>query len=206
MPAMYEFRFLPEGRVQRFAGSRGNYYEFPDGSRIDVQTTPAWCRRCGKLSDGESIESLEQIDRELADLHDPCSELHRVTARGALHQLLGGGDEFLRKMIEHKRKRRLWREGRVSPPRCIACGTTDIFIFPFDQPAPNPAGPGTVELRCVGMCSTSFNEWFFTPEGERIPRDTQPTYWHHPALDNRPGGALRFVQKFIRRRGGKGGR
>jgi|GEM_PF-4983383 len=40
-----------------------------------------------------------------------------------------------------------------------------------------------IQIDCVGMCSTSFNEWFFTPEGDRIPRDTQPTYWHHPELD-----------------------
>jgi hypothetical protein len=206
MPAVYEIRFLPDGRVQRVAGSRGNYYEFPDGSRIDMQTTPAWCRRCRELTEGESIESLKEIDRQLADLDDPSSTLYRMTARGVLHELTGGGEEYRQQTIERTHARRRWREARQSPPRCIACGTTDIFIFPFDQPAPNPAGPGMVELRCVGMCSTSFNEWFFTPEGERIPRDTQPTYWHHPALDNRPGAALRFVQRLIRRRGPKGGR
>jgi predicted oxidoreductase len=45
------------------------------------------------------------------------------------------------------------------------------------------------------MCSTRFNEWFFTPEGDRIPRDTKPTYWHHPALDNSPGSALRWLKE-----------
>jgi hypothetical protein len=34
------------------------------------------------------------------------------------------------------------------------------------------------------MCSTVFNEWFFTPEGDRIPRDTQPTYWAFPESDD----------------------
>ena len=46
-------------------------------------------------------------------------------------------------------------------------------------------------IHCVGMCSTSFNEWFFTPEGDRIPRDTRPTYWHHPELD-KPEHQKRF--------------
>jgi hypothetical protein len=36
----------------------------------------------------------------------------------------------------------------------------------------------------IGLCSNDFNEWFFTPEGDRIPRDTKPTYWYHPVLDH----------------------
>lgn len=56
-------------------------------------------------------------------------------------------------------------------------------MLPEGVPVPHPHGDGMIQIDCVGMCSTSFNEWFFTPEGDRIPRDTQPTYWHHPELD-----------------------
>jgi hypothetical protein len=48
------------------------------------------------------------------------------------------------------------------------------------------------------MCSTDFNEWFFTPEGDRIPRDTKPTYWHHPVLDKEPGKFKRLLQRLQR--------
>jgi hypothetical protein len=174
MPALYEIRFLPEGRAEHFAGSRGNYYDFPDGSRIDVQTTPVWCRGCGRVTNGERVEPLDEIDRQIeAELRGQGSWCGAV------------------KWVEVLRERRRWREARQSPPKCLTCGTTDVFVFPVNEVAPNPAGPGTVEVSTVGMCSTGFNQWFFTPEGERIPRDTKPTYWQHPALDNAPPGAVR---------------
>jgi hypothetical protein len=205
MPAVYEIRFLPEGRVAHFVGSRGNYYEFPDGSHLDVQTTPVWCRRCGRVTNGEQIESLEEIDRQLADLRDPRSELYRLLAKDYQCEHKNLGEAFTRLHSPERERRRLWRERRGSPPRCIHCGTTDIVVFPMNEAVPNPSGPGTVEVRCVGMCSTRFNEWFFTPEGERIPRDTEPTYWHHPGLDNSPGAAWRFLNR-LRRAGRRPGR
>ena len=209
MPAFYEIRWLPDGRTQNFAGSRGNYYEFADGSRLDVHTTPVWCRHCGKVTHGEKIEALAEIDQQLADLHDPASELYRFTRRSLLPELdeLMPRDKFRLDMIEEAAKRRRWREQRRSGPKCIVCGSTDIFVFPISQQVPHPAGPGTIEVRIVGMCSTSFNEWFFTPEGDRIPRDTKSTYWHHPALPdefNQPGGAWKWLRRFRARRNGQG--
>ena len=106
-------------------------------------------------------------------------------------------DKFRLDQIAKATRRRAWRERRTSPPRCIRCGSTDVVVFPIGEPVPHPAGPGAIEVSITGMCSTSFNEWFFTPEGERIPRDTKPTHWHHPGLDNSPES----VRDFLRRRG-----
>ena len=198
MPAFYEIRWLPDGRTEKFAGSRGNYYEFEDGSHLDVETTPAWCRRCGKFTHAEEIESLADIDKKLADLSDPGSELYRYTRRSLLPELLERmpRDGFRLDLIARATKRRRWRERRRAGPKCIICGSTDLFVFPLNQTVPHPAGPGTVEVSIVGMCSTHFNEWFFTPEGDRIPRDTKPTYWHHPEWD-KPAHKERF-QKWLR--------
>ena len=193
---MYEIKFLPEGRVERFYGSRGNYYEFEDGSRLDMHTTPVWCRRCcGEVTHGERIESTQDIDRQIADLHDPSTFAYKRCFDSLYHEMFGKGEELRQKHLEELGKRKRWRAGRSSPPRCIYCGTTDIFVFPVNRPVPNPAGPGTVEVRSIGMCSTDFNEWFFTPEGERIPRDTQPIYWRHPGLEKRPGALRRFLRR-----------
>jgi hypothetical protein len=174
MPALYEIRHLPQGTTEEFAGSRGNYYEFEDGSRIDVWSRPAWCRRCGDYTHGESIESLDEIDQQLRDLEDPQSELYQFIQRGV------SKGRFRRRWIEMIKQRRRWREGRVSPPRCLLCGSTELVSLPEGVEIPNPRGTGTVVLNVIGHCSTWFNEWFFTPEGERIPRDTQPTYWALP--------------------------
>jgi hypothetical protein len=197
VPAYYEIKFLPDGRVEEFAGSRGNYYEFDDGSRLDVEAVPAWCRRCGDIAHGERVEPLEKIDRHLAELQDPGSEFCRM-AIGAMTD----PEELRLHLIDKWQKRRRWRAGRKSPARCILCGSTDLVIFPLDEPVPHPGGDGTIEVSCVGMCSTEFNDWFFTPEGERIPRDTKPKYWHHPALGEL--NTSRGFRKWLKRRGGLG--
>jgi hypothetical protein len=70
--------------------------------------------------------------------------------------------------------------GRESPPKCLECGSTEIVVFPVGGRVKNPTGSGRVEITITGHCSTSFNNRFYTPEGDRIPRDTKPTYWTLP--------------------------
>jgi hypothetical protein len=41
VPGWYEIKFLPEGRVVRFAGSRGNYSEFEDGTASTSTAGPS---------------------------------------------------------------------------------------------------------------------------------------------------------------------
>jgi hypothetical protein len=200
MPGFYEITFLPEGKVQRFAGSRGNYYEFEDGSHLDIHTAPVWCHHCGDITHGEQIKALEEIDKELADLDDPNSELYRFTMMSLLPELdaISPRESFRLERIEETRKRRQWNERRSSPPKCIHCGSTNITLLPMEQPILIPPGPISVVVRFAGMCSTDFNEWFFTPEGDRIPRDTKPTHWHHPQLDNSPGAVRRFLRRITK--------
>jgi hypothetical protein len=99
MPAVHEIKFLPGGETIEFYGSRGDYYELKDGSQISVISKPVWCRRCREFTDGESIEGLDEIDRLLADLHDPSSEVSR-----GLHYRL--------RIIEQMEQRRRWLTGR----------------------------------------------------------------------------------------------
>jgi hypothetical protein len=73
MPAFYQIKFVPDRPVTKFAGSRGNYYEVEDGSHLDMETTPVWCRRCERVTHGEEIETLEVMDQKIADLDDPTS-------------------------------------------------------------------------------------------------------------------------------------
>jgi hypothetical protein len=183
MPALYEIRWLSDGRTEKFAGSRGNYYELGDSEHLDLHSTPVWCHRCAKITDGEVLSTLEEIDQQIRDLHDPNSAVYRMTRHGVLDEVLGKGEEFLQKQLGEIGRRRRWRESRKSPPKCIHCGSIEIVELPIGKTMPNPNGDGEIRIDCVGMCSTSFNEWFFTPEGDRIPRDTRPTYWTHPELD-----------------------
>jgi hypothetical protein len=200
MPAMYDINFS-DGRGGKFFGTRGNYYEFADGTRLDMHSTPAWCHRCGAIANAERIESFAELEQQLADLHDPTSELYKLTTRNLLEDFVPSfGRDFHASQVAETERRRAWRRTRVAPPKCIGCGSTDVLILPFDEPVPHPTEPGvTITLRCVGMCSTNFNEWFFTPEGDRIPRDTKPTYWRHPVLDADPSLFKRLLARFMRR-------
>jgi hypothetical protein len=179
MPAVYQITFLPSGETRVFCGSRGDYYEFDDGSQIDVRSTPVWCDRCHGFKDGESIESLEEIDQQLADLRDPRSELYRLTKD--TFPTADKRPRFRPKYVKLLKQRRRWREGRVAPPKCLECGSAEIVVLPVEgQRVKNPAGTGWVQVAITGLCSTYFNNRFYTPEGDRIPRDTKPTYWSLP--------------------------
>ena len=62
VPAVYEIRWLPNGAVETFYGSRGNYYEVSESDRLDLHCTPVWCRRCAKITEGEQLPTLEATD------------------------------------------------------------------------------------------------------------------------------------------------
>lgn len=201
MPGLYEIRWLSDGRVVRYAGSRGNYYELSETVHLDLHSWPVWCHPCGKISDGENLSSIAEIDEQIRDLNDPSSILYRATRYGTIELLAGGGAAFLEKQLAELKLRRQWRVSRRSPPKCIRCGSADIVEIPHGVPIPNPRGAGYVQLCCVGMCSTDFNEWFFTPEGDRVPHHTRPTYWRHLDLDRpRPRrGLLEWLRSRVER-------
>jgi len=193
MPAWYQIHWLPDGPTKEYFGTRGNYYEFSETDRLDLHTALIWCYRCESFSDGEYLSTVEEIDQQMRDLHDPSSMLYCIILDGvhcdAIREQFGEesvaewrADRLQEKTAELERRRR-WREGRMSPPKCIQCGTTRIVPLTFEGPIPNPCGDGIIQVDVVGHCSTDFNNWYYTPEGDRIPRETRPSYWHHPAFD-----------------------
>jgi hypothetical protein len=132
-----------------------------------------WCRKCKDFTDGEVIESLEEIGQQIADLRDPTSELFRLYQDSASGSIGVVGIH----LITELEKRRHWRESRKSPPKCLGCGSTGIIPLPDEQQMVNPTGSGWIEVTVTGLSSTLFMNRYYTPEGDRIPRDTKPTYW-----------------------------
>ena len=59
------------------------------------------------------------------------------------------------------------------------CGSTDIR-FPGDDETVEIPARGTALVEWTGMCSTDFNNWYYTPDGIRIPRDTKRARWGFP--------------------------
>lgn len=198
VPAMYEILFHPEAVARKFAGSRGNYYEFEDGSRLEMRTRPVWCRQCLDIGHGEDLETLNEIDAALAALRTPRPDPVLVMAWGRPFRFGSEADAhaFHHRLLDDAERRRKWRTARRCAAKCVACGSSEIVFLPAGQPIPHPSSDGTITLRCVGMCSTSFMNRFFTAEGDRIPRDAAPTYWQHPAAGdlNKPAGFSRWLR------------
>jgi hypothetical protein len=71
-----------------------------------------------------------------------------------------------------------WRQGRVSPPRCLTCASTDIEYFTRHEESPaletivHPGCGGTISsegyshIMIVGEIGDEY-----LPEGVKIPRD-----------------------------------
>ena len=173
MPAVYQIKFLPGSETREFHGSRGDYYELGNGTHIGLRSTPVWCVRCNDFTDGEIIEALIEIDRQIADLRDPGSALFRLYQESVSDSIGVDGIHLIMKL--EKRRRR--RESRKSPPKCLGCGSTEIVLLPDGQKVTNPTGSGWIEVTITGLSSTPFMNRYYTSEGDRIPRDTKPTYW-----------------------------
>ena len=174
MPGIYRLTFLPEGRTQKFAGSRGDYYRLADGSEITLCSGPVWCAACAKVTHGEQIESIQEIDRRIRDLERLAAEIRREMSRPPLPAPDAPGDRHQQEQIAELKLRRDWRRQRRSPPKCLACGSTDIT--PLDHGKPVRISGGRVRCDCIGMCSTDFNMCYYSPEGDLVERG-QPTYW-----------------------------
>ena len=175
MPALYEITLLPEGKVHDFCGTRGNYYQLPDGSKLNVYGSPVWCRQCQAFSEAEWLQSIPELEQAVANYSDVNSaESQRILQSDLIRDKSG----YLAERLTESEIRLQWRRNRTAPPKCLECGTTDVMDLGDGQEITSPCSPGTLTIEWVGMCSTAFRNYFYTTEGDRIPLDTQPSRWH----------------------------
>ncbi len=186
MPAWYTIKYSDGSADTEWYGSRGFYYEFPDGTSIGLLPTIAWCCKCSDFIDAEWIPTLDDIENELIELNDTTSfRASSYTSTEPPFDKPPYIERRARLYAEAKDeavKRIEWRRARTSSPRCLICGSTDVR-FPKDDQTVELPGRGTATVECTGMCSTDFCNWFYTPEGVRIERNTKPSYWHFPGDD-----------------------
>ena len=175
MPSFYTISFEPGGQTEDFHATRGSYYLWPDGTRLDLNAAPVWCRRCDAVREGEVVESTAVLDKLIADLQDPTSLMYQFVQAADLSHLKPGSTDApsrnprvdLHDDIERARRRRRGRTERVSPAKCLTCGSTELVLLDR-RPVPHPSGTGTIEARHAGFWSGIFPRWAFTPEGDRI--------------------------------------
>jgi hypothetical protein len=105
-------------------------YALPDGAFVDGNPEFGWCEQCGGVADIEEpldIESIENKKRTLLQSQRPRNIL------AAIGRIFGNsaGDESWRV----QRLNALFRVAklRASPPRCLACGGTNVAPLSFDS-------------------------------------------------------------------------
>jgi hypothetical protein len=134
-------------------------YRLPDGKWLHVRQTECWCPTCNRIDMAECIESIEELENELARLRNPDDEEAKIIA-------------FIGKPVEERitelQLRIIWRQNRKSPAKCLHCGSTEIVPIPDAQEFAHPATGERVVVAGCGFASTA--AWYaeFTPEGDLI--------------------------------------
>lgn len=104
--------------------------------RLAVRSQFAWCHGCQNVVLGEWLDPLDQVEEalHLAESRDPS---HLRWSRPHSSESL---DEFFDRTIASLHLRKEWRTQRVSPPRCLECGSFAIAAFPYQET--HALGPG----------------------------------------------------------------
>jgi hypothetical protein len=129
--------------------------------------TPVWCYSCQEFQPGESLESTEWIESDLA-------RYRRGEVPDGLTFLYGEGDERAAKIVREiaSLERKLhWRRMRRSPPRCLRCGS--IENQPVKETGPDPLVHPTTKRRLKlswGIADSMIDHRLFayTAEGELL--------------------------------------
>lgn len=159
-------------------------YRLPDGERLHVRQTVAWCQSCGRFSLAELIESVADIEAELPGLIAQKDQLLAESLRqSAANQdmrrrdILGIGFDldWTERAIAEVPVRIAWRRKRQSPAKCLHCGTTNLLWFddprggdPFTHPQNGERVISSIEFASAAPWHAEF-----TPEGELLWSDNR---------------------------------
>lgn len=134
-------------------------YRLATGDLLHVRQTECWCSTCKRIDMAERVESLDELQSELERLQHPDEDESRMIA------FIGVPIE---KRIAETELRINWRRDRISPPKCLHCGSTDITRIPDADEFRHPKTGERVVVAGRGFASTA--EWHaeFTPEGDVI--------------------------------------
>ena len=180
-------------------------YRLPDGVEVPVKREIGWCHGCNCVAAIEDLRTDAEIasDRNETERMATQQRLAAAKPRGfrerLLRRLLGGGraDRNVRAYAvpeprEHPRRAEILAR-RMSPPRCLACGSTDNFVLswlPDDVVPPHGAlgvDLGTEHPRCGGALraknsgfrvSPVFRPRLYDPEGRILGVSPTDAYVH----------------------------
>jgi len=168
MPLFYTITYQPGGQTEKFYGTAGRRYRVAGDDLIDLHSHPVWCFRCGKVTEGERIESVRELDEKIKNLERLAGEIRAEARAEGRFTHDEPADHVQQSDLAHLGQRRRWRVARQSPPRCLSCGSTHIEELRLDAPF-SCLTSGTIHLSLIGIYDpTSESREIFSAEGELL--------------------------------------
>jgi hypothetical protein len=129
------------------------YYILPNGAAIRLYEQPAWCRDCQRFVRAEHLPALADIDAQMTKYQGKAAETRRHLAGWLYRFRLKCRRQLRRELsvyeeaVAEEEMRRLWRQMRQSPPRCLECGSTALELPPSDEEYLTRPGVGASRSR-----------------------------------------------------------
>jgi len=160
---LFKITHLTTGRFVFLESATGCWYRIDDESFERVYSDPVWCGTCRRFRNGERLESVEEVEKKLAERRDP---LWRPPFEKAFPETKS---EVREELVRNCEQRLEWRRRRVAPAKCLKCGSSEIIRLPLDEAVPHPGGKGRilVHIESAGGISPR-GQTLYTPEGDLI--------------------------------------
>lgn len=169
MAMMYLARIKDLDFQQEFKDSALRFYRLENGSEINMPSIIAWCESCKAVVQAEQVPDEGLIE----------SRIEQVKS-GELDTFLRLDDEKREKEIDYHLRVLSWRRSRISPPKCLVCGSNKVAELAEPEGYPPKYPPGVTKINCGGkevelelflsghINSRGGNEIYYDSEGNKV--------------------------------------
>jgi hypothetical protein len=125
-----EFELTSSKRREFVAFSAYLNYRLPNGSALHIEQQEAWCPICNRFVVAERIPTIEELEQALIELSLGDAQRLKLLALSG-RPIAEEATELVRRLE--------WRRTRLSPARCLECGSPAIRPLPPDDEFSHPA-------------------------------------------------------------------
>lgn len=140
-----------------------HFYLLPGGDLLQMQTWPAWCEGCEAFVEAENFPTTDELGGQIREA-EYFAEWPGLIPLDSASRI-----RYMIRNITDSRSRLEWRSTRVSPAKCLDCGSSDLRAIELDRQFDIP-GRG----RCVACfrgwvdAVTDLPDRYYSREGIRI--------------------------------------
>lgn len=178
MPRMaFAFRVLSHtGNLlgNYWLGHLDRSYLLAPRQRVPLHDGAAWCCACCAFVAAERLMSLDEIDAELKRAKSDAAAFQPEPTQatdgtpGPSVDPHERARAHRREEVENWERLRDWRLTRVSPRKCLQCGSTIVRLLGHARRHRHPITDEPIEIELACHMSMTIHE-LYTPEGDAIP-------------------------------------